>query len=143
MSVVRILVFGTFDMVHPGHRHFFKQARALARASRPPRPPYLMVSLARDKNVKRIKGKRPAASEKVRLANIKALPEVDQATLGALGDHIPHIVRLKPDIIALGYDQIAYVRGLKTALKKAGISPQIARLKPYRPKIYKTSLIQK
>lgn len=138
-KTTRILVFGTFDIIHPGHKHFFQQARDLVKE---PARPYLIVSLARDKNVMRIKGKSPRATEKQRLAKIKALPEVDKAVLGALGDHIPPIVKLKPDIIALGYDQIAYVRGLRSQLKKAGISPKIIRLKPHKAHKYKTSLLQ-
>ena len=133
------MVFGTFDMIHPGHKHFFQQARALVK---PPGKAYLIVSLARDKNVHRIKKKLPMANEQKRLAQIKALPEVDKAVLGAIGDHIPPIVRLHPDIIALGYDQTAYVKGLRRDLKAAGINPRIIRLKPHKPHLYKTSIIQ-
>jgi FAD synthetase len=139
-KLTRILIFGTFDMVHPGHSHLFAQARKLCPKNT---ECYLIVSLARDKNVKRIKGKLPENSEKKRLTNIKALPYVDKAVLGALGDHIPPIVRLQPDIIALGYDQKAYVSGLRAQLKAAGISPRIIRLKPHKPHIYKTSLLKK
>lgn len=139
-KVIRVLVFGTFDIIHPGHRHFFKQARELVKA---PNKPYLIVSLARDRNVERIKGKLPTAKEKKRLAKIKTLSEVDKAILGALIDYIGAIVKLKPDIIALGYDQSAYVNGLRQQLKAAGITPKIIRLKPYRPNKYKTSLLKK
>lgn len=140
---IRVLVFGTFDMIHPGHMHLFEQARALAVRQNLKKEPYLIVSLARDKNVLRIKGHLPKANEKQRLAKIKALPEVDKAVLGAIGNHIPLIVRLKPNIIALGYDQSAYVRGLRAQLKAAGIAPKIVRLKPHKPHKYKTSLLQK
>jgi FAD synthetase len=143
VQLTRVMVFGTFDMVHPGHLNFFKQARAAAKKSYPKTQPYLIVSLARDKNVKRIKNKKPKSSEKSRLAKIKSLPEVDRAVLGALGDHIPHIVKQKPNMIALGYDQTAYVRGLKTALKQAGLKVKIVRLNPHKAHIYKTSLLQK
>ena len=132
------MVFGTFDIVHKGHRHFFQQARALAGKS----TPYLIVSLARHKNVQRIKGRTPQASEAKRLAAIKALPEVDKALLGAIGDHMPHIIKQKPDIIALGYDQSAYVRGLRSALRAAGLKTKIIRLKPHKPHIYKTAIIK-
>lgn len=132
------MVFGTFDIVHPGHRHFFEQARKLAGKN----IAYLIVSLARNKNIKRIKGKKPQASEAKRLSAIKSLPEVNKAMLGALGNHIPHIVRQKPDIIALGYDQTAYVSGLRTELKQAGLKTKIIRLKSHKPHIYKTSIIK-
>ena len=136
------MVFGTFDIVHPGHRHFFKQARALAGKFVPKSEAYLIVSLARHKNIQRIKGKASEVSEAKRLAAIKALPEVDKAMLGAIGDHMPHIIKQKPDIIALGYDQTSYVRGLRAALKVAGLKTRIVRLKSHKPHIYKTSIIR-
>lgn len=139
-SITTILMFGTFDMVHPGHLHMFSQARKLAKKGT---DAFLIVSIARDKNVKRIKGKLPRLNERKRLLQIKAVPEVDKAQLGALGDYLAPIVKINPDVIALGYDQKAYVRGLKTALKAKGISPRIIRLKPHKPKIYKTSLLLK
>lgn len=133
------MVFGTFDIVHPGHINFFEQARTLAGK----RDPYLIVSLARDKNVLRIKGKAPQSGERIRLTKIKSIKEVDRAILGALGNHLPHIIKEQPDIIALGYDQNAYVKGLRIALKNAGLTVKIVRLKPYFPNKYKTSLIRK
>lgn len=134
---VRIMVFGTFDIIHLGHKHFFQQARKLAGKY----TPFLIVSLARNKNVLRIKGKTPTASEAKRLAKVRSLSEVDKAMLGAIGDHMPHIIEQKPDIIALGYDQNAYVKGLRSSLTSAGLKTKIIRLKPYKPHLYKTSKI--
>lgn len=131
----RIMVFGTFDLLHKGHLHFFKQARKLAKKV------FLIVSVARDFNVKRIKGRKPRLPEKQRLAAIKSLRLVDNAVLGGIKNHIPHILKLKPEIIALGYDQKAYVLNLKSALKKQGLSLRIVRLKSFRPKLYKSSKI--
>lgn len=138
-KTVRIMVFGTFDIVHPGHKHFFAQARKLAGKHKP----FLIVSLARDKNVIRIKGKVPTSNELKRLKRIKSLSEVDKAVLGAIGNHIPHIVKERPEIIALGYDQSAYVGGLRAALSKEGVKVKIARMKPHLPNKYKTSILQK
>jgi FAD synthetase len=133
---VRIMVFGTFDIIHPGHRNFFKQAKALAKNS------YLIVSLGRDKNVLKIKKHFPDNNQAVRLENIAQIPEVDEAVLGGLKDHLPHIIKAKPDIIALGYDQTAYVKNLKQELRASGLTTKIVRLKPYKPHIYKTSIIK-
>lgn len=124
-------------MIHAGHRHMFAQARALAKNSK------LIVSLARAKNVERIKGRAPRRTDAERLAQIRQLPEVDVAVLGGVRNHLPHIVRLRPDIIALGYDQNAYVAGLRANLKAAGLQTKIIRLKPYKPEKYKTSLLRK
>jgi len=130
------MVFGTFDILHPGHLHFFRQARQLARN------PRLVVSVARDKNVRRIKGNEPLHNERQRLKSVKTCRLVDEAVLGGLKNHLPHILRAKPDIIALGYDQVNYVKGLKTALKNRGWQGMIVRLKPFKPTIYKSSLLK-
>jgi FAD synthetase len=133
-----IMLFGTFDMIHPGHLHMFAQARKLAKKGT---EPCLVVSLARDANVKRIKGKAPKLNEKKRLKQMQAIAEVDKAVLGAMKDYISAIIKVNPDVIALGYDQKAYVRGLRQALKAAGISPKIVRLKAHQPRKYKTHLL--
>lgn len=129
----RILVFGTFDILHPGHIHFFRQARRLAKY------PFLIVSVARDKNVKKIKRQSPLHNEKIRLAIVKKHPLVNKAVLGALKDYLNHIKLLKPTIIALGYDQTAYTSNLSAKLKQLGLKPKIKRLKPHKPHIYKSS----
>ncbi len=136
-SKTRIMVFGTFDMIHPGHRHFFKQARSLAQN------PFLIVSIARNKNVERIKGRKAQKSDTARMKLVKVVPEVDKVILGAVGNHMPHIIKEQPHIIALGYDQTAYVKGLRDGLKEAGLKVRVVRLKPYKPHLYKTTLLKK
>jgi len=133
------MVFGTFDVLHPGHEHFFRQAKALVRSfSRP----FLIVSVARDKNVLRIKRQQPLHNERKRLKSIRQHKLVDKAVLGALGNHIPHIIRERPDIVALGYDQQDYVSGLALALKRHGLNVKIIRLKPHKADLYKSSIIK-
>lgn len=132
------MVFGTFDMIHEGHLHMFRQARALAKKSEP----YLIVSVAREKNVTRIKSKKPRKSEAQRLKAVANCQEVDKAILGAVHNYMLHILKEKPDIIALGYDQVAYVENLKADLKAAGLQTKIVRLKSHKPHLYKTSIIK-
>ncbi len=140
------MAFGTFDGLHQGHLHFFKQARRLAKNS------YLIVSIARDKNVFKIKGKKPIKNEKQRIILVKKLIKtklIDKVVLSGLKNHIPHILKQAPDIIALGYDQKAYVKNLKQNLQteskalSKNFSPKIVRLKPYKEKIYKNSLLNR
>ena len=136
-SQIRIMVFGTFDVLHKGHLHFFKQARALSKH------PFLIVSVARDANVKRIKGRKPINSEKKRLIVIRTSKLVNKAVLGGLKDHLPHIIKEKPQIIALGYDQKAYIQNLAQNLTKLGLRVKMRRLKAYNPKVYKSSKIKR
>ncbi len=131
----RIMIFGTFDMIHPGHINFFEQARGLAKN------PFLIVSVARDVNVKKIKGFKPRNTELARLKNFKAHPLVDKAVLSNIRNYIPHIKKEKPDIIALGYDQINYTETLRKDLKNAGLKTKIIRLNAHHPHKFKTSLL--
>lgn len=133
----RIMVFGTFDILHKGHLNFFKQARALAKN------PFLIVSIARDTNVKKIKGQKPMLSQYQRLADVETCRLVDRGVLGGANAYLPHIIKEHPSIIALGYDQTAYVDNLKRDLGKAGVKVIIRRLKAYKPKIYKSSLYKR
>jgi len=133
----KIMVFGTFDGLHKGHINFFWQARNLHQNS------FLIVSIARDKNVLRIKGKSPFFNEKKRITLIKKSRLADKVVLAGLKEHISHIVKERPDIIALGYDQKVYVKNLKKDLKNKGILVKIIRLKPYREQIYKNHLLNK
>jgi len=123
------MVFGTFDIIHPGHKNFFKQAREYGE--------YLIVVVARDKTVKEVKGKMPANNEKARLSNIKKSGLVDEAVLGNLKDKYKNIKKLKPDVICLGYDQINFTDKLNN------FNIKVIKLKSHKPNIYKTSRIIK
>jgi cytidyltransferase-like protein len=129
------MVFGTFDGLHKGHLNFFKQARSLSEN------PFLIVSVARDRNVLRIKGKLPTLNETERLRLVRKSKLVDRVILSGINDHIPHIIRQNPKIIALGYDQKAYVKNLKRDLKNTGLVVKVVRLKPYKENIYKNHLL--
>ncbi len=130
------MVFGTFDGLHRGHLNFFQQAKKLAPNS------VLIVSVARDKNVQKIKKMLPTKNEKQRMNLVKKIGQknklVDKVVLSGIKNHLPHITRERPDIIALGYDQSAYVPNLKNK----GILVKIVRLKPYKEKVYKNHLLK-
>lgn len=133
---IRIMAFGTFDGVHKGHLDFFRQAKEMAQDS------YLIISIARDRNVLRIKGKLPVFTERQRMALVRESPHVDKVVLSGMRDHIPHILRERPGIIALGYDQKEYVRNLKQELLVRRLAPKIKRLKPFKKEIYKNRLLK-
>lgn len=132
--MTRIMVFGTFDVIHKGHEHFFGQARALAT------DPYLIVSLARDSVTSRIKGFPPRHHEGERIARAASHPLVDKAVMGDEIGYLRHIEEEKPDIIALGYDQQGeFVDGLEERLRIARPTTRIVRLAAFKPDVYKTS----
>lgn len=127
----KVIVFGTFDVLHPGHLDFFRQAKKHG--------DFLVAVVARDSNVKKIKGKSPASSERRRLLDVYNVPEVDLAVLGYREDPYKVIEEQKPDIICLGYDQDSYSEGLDKELEKRGISAEIKRMKPHKEHKYKSS----
>lgn len=122
------MCFGTFDRLHLGHLAYLKQAKANG--------DHLIVIVARDKNVKKIKGHLPKQTEKTRLKNIQEIDFVDQAILGQLKDRFKVVKKYQPDMICLGYDQ----RVDMDKLKSYG-DYKIKRLKAYKPHIYKSSKI--
>ena len=128
------MVFGTFDMVHEGHVDFFRQARSLALH------PYLIVSIARDAIATRIKGAKPRRTEKERHALLSRNTLVDEVVLGQEDGYIEHIAQAKPDIIALGYDQMGeFVDRLERDLTDAGVEAKVVRVQAFQPEKYKTS----
>ncbi len=134
---VKTMVFGVFDGLHPGHLSFFRQARGLAKNV------FLVASVARDQNVARLKGKRPKFNEGKRKTMLKKSKLFDKVVLSGTKNHLPHIIRERPKIIALGYDQKFYIKNLKKDLKNKGLLVKIVRLKPYKKNIYKSSLLRK
>lgn len=129
------MVFGTFDILHPGHKYFLQQAKKYG--------DYLIAVIARDSTVKTVKGKLPEHREKQRLGAIIGLNLADKAVLGNKRDKYAVIRKYRPDVICLGYDQKYFVDQLKAEIKKLKLYIKIIRLKPYKPHKYKTSVIKK
>ena len=135
MNKKRVLAFGTFDLLHAGHLHYLQQAKRLGKE--------LVVVVARAATVKKVKGCVPVHSEKHRLELIAALKPVDKAVLGCTHSKMFNCVAaLKPDVIAMGYDQKPSNRTLKEELAKLNRFPEIVRLRPYKERSHKTSRIK-
>ena len=122
----KVMCFGTFDKLHPGHLSYLKQAKKHG--------DYLIVIVARDRNVLKIKKRDPKENEKERLKNIKKIDEVDKALLGEIKNKYNIVKKLKPDILCLGYDQRVNEDELRGAFKG-----KILRMRPYREDVYKSS----
>lgn len=130
-----VMVFGTFDIVHAGHIRMFKQA--LKHGDR------LVVVVARDVNVKKVKAASPLHTEQERYELLCHIDLVDKVILGHKIDPYGPIMKTKPDVVALGYDQKEYADKLSEKLAKRGLLPRVVRLKPYRKKNLKSSKIKK
>ncbi|MBI2483637.1 adenylyltransferase/cytidyltransferase family protein [Candidatus Uhrbacteria bacterium] len=130
----RVLAFGTFDVLHPGHLSYLRQARAHGT--------HLTVIVARDASVKNIKLHDSHFPERERLALIRSLRLVDSALLGDHVDHLRLIKKIKPDVICLGYDHVIRIADLRSRLADSGIRGMvIRRMRPYRTSQYKSSVI--
>lgn len=130
----KVMAFGTFDRFHAGHESYLKQARSLG--------DMLIVVVARDSTVKRIKGRLPDHDEKHRLNVVKKSQFVDKITFGHKDDKYKVLLKYKPDVIALGYDQFAFTFQLEKFLINNKMDVKVVRMNPYRPAVYKTSIIR-
>ena len=128
----KVLVFGTFDVIHPGHISFLKQARELG--------DFLVVSVARDDFVQRKKRRRPVHGEEERKKNILKSGLVDDADLSDRVQGTYQIVRSrKPDIVCFGHDQYELERDFKEWLLAEQIKIHTVTLRAYQPDKYKSS----
>lgn len=114
---------GTFDLLHMGHIYFLKEAKKLGDE--------LIVVVACDDTVRKMKHE-PVTPEHMRANIIKELKMVDDAVVGYKDDMYKIVEEIKPDIIALGYDQIHDEKKIKEELKKRGIKAEVVRLPKYK-----------
>lgn len=123
----KVLAFGCFDILHMGHYTYLKNAKKLGDK--------LIVVVARDSTIRNLKGREPLLDEESRRKLVESLRFVDSAMLGGKGDRYEIIKRIKPSIIALGYDQKQDERALKKKLSEMGINAKVVRIrKSFNPK---------
>jgi FAD synthetase len=121
-KMVKVMATGTFDLLHMGHIYYLKEAEKLGDK--------LVVVVATDKTVRRLKHE-PDNPEEVRLNLIKELKVVDEAYLGHEDDIYEIVEEIKPDIIALGFDQIHDENTIKSQLKKRRLNVKVIRLSEF------------
>jgi len=114
---------GTFDLLHLGHIYFLKEAKKLGDK--------LVVVVATDATVRKLKHE-PVNPEQIRLNLIKELKVVDEAHLGYETDMYKIVEEIKPDIIALGYDQVHDEKQIQKELDKRGLKTKIVRLSEFK-----------
>ena len=134
----KVLVAGTFDILHPGHIFLINEAAKLGE---------VYVIVATDKNREKLSGKLPIIPEKQRLEVIKSLKNVKEAKLGRKDNKtLLTIAEINPDIILLGPDQKFDINILKKALNEKGLGHiQVKRLNNYYDKyeLNSSSLIKR
>ena len=128
----KVLLFGSFDLLHPGHYYVIKSALEKGR---------LTISMAQDRIIQERKGRKPVHNLKTRTENLrKKYPEIDiQPGDTNLGEW-SLIKQIRPNIVIVGYDQ----HGLFSELSKIKntYSFKIVQLEPFHAEKYKSSIIR-
>lgn len=130
----RVMIFGTFDILHFGHFHIFKKARQIGDE--------VIAVVARDVNVKKIKGRSPFHNERERKFILSHVDFIDKTVLGDKKNVYKVIKTMKPNIILLGYDQINFADRLEEKLIKNNLKTKVLRAKPLNARHYKTNKIK-
>ena len=124
-----VLTSGAFDLLHYGHIRLLEEAKKLGGpGSR------LVVIIARDETVRRLKGRRPVIPEDQRRAVVEALKMVDEALLGYEDlDMTSVIEKVRPDIIAVGHDQDDIEEMARRVVEEKGLDVEIVRIGRFGP----------
>jgi FAD synthetase len=130
-----VMAFGTFDVFHAGHEFYLKKAKELGE--------YLVVVIARDRTVRHIKGHKTTNNEWQRMSILKKTGLADKVILGHHGDKHKVLIKYRPSVIALGYDQFVFTQKLKKFLIDHKMDTVIKRIDAYYPQVYKSSLLKR
>lgn len=119
-----VLASGTFDLIHLGHVKYLEEAKRAGGKNAK-----LVVIVARDKTVEKRKGAKPVMPEEHRRALVESLKVVDEAILGYEEFDIGSVIEeLKPDVIAVGYDQEGIEEQVRRAIEKRNLPIKVARI---------------
>ena len=115
-----VLAGGVFDIIHPGHIHTLNAAKALGDV--------LIVVVATDSTAVKMKKRQPLHSKEQRQELVNSLVMVDLCLIGQEDDIFKTVNLVKPQIIALGYDQVHQEKFIIDGCKKIELDATVARL---------------
>ena len=133
-SLCVVLAGGVFDIIHPGHIHTLNAAKELG--------DILVVVVATDNTAVKMKKRRPLHIQEQRQELVNSLSMVDICLIGQEDDIFKTVNHIKPQIIALGYDQIHQEKFIIEGCKKIKLDAKVARLQSPIPES-SSSKIQK
>jgi FAD synthetase len=119
----RVVAQGTFDLLHPGHLHYLREARAMGDE--------LHVIVARRGNVTHKAP--PVLCDRQRRDMVAALEVVDVARLGHPEDIFVPIREIDPAVIVLGHDQHHDEDALREALDARDLDCEVTRASAREP----------
>lgn len=117
--MTKVMASGVFDILHLGHVYFLEEAKKLGGR--------LAVVVACDATVRKLKHE-PITPENMRLEMVKVLKPVDEAYIGYEGDPYKIVAEIKPDIIAIGYDQQHDIEKIEKELTARNLKIKVVRL---------------
>lgn len=130
----RILIFGTFDGFHEGHRAYIEEARALGE--------HIIVVVTPDNVIQQLKQYTPRYDVMSRIEFIKnEYPSIETLVGDADVNSWSVLENTKPDAILLGYDQDILQKSLETASYIQKHHTPIIRARAYKPDIYHNTLL--
>ena len=129
-----VLAGGVFDIIHPGHINTLNAAKKLGDT--------LVVVVATDKTALKMKKRKPLHSAELRQELVSSLSMVDLCIIGDEDDIFKTVDLVKPQMIALGYDQTHQEKYITEGCRKINLDVTVARLESPRPET-SSSLIQK
>jgi len=119
-----VLASGVFDLLHLGHVKFLEEAKKVGGKNAE-----LVVIVARDSTVEDTKDRKPIMPENQRCALVESLKIVDRAILGSENLDLDNVIQtVKPDIIALGYDQSGMESRVKDYVKSHKLNIKVVRV---------------
>jgi len=133
-SLQIVLAGGVFDIIHPGHIHTLNEAKKLGNV--------LVVVIATDSTAVKMKKRLPLHSQEQRKLLVDSLEAVDAAVIGSDSDIFKTVGLIKPQIIALGYDQAHQEKSIIDGCKKINLGVTVARLQSPIPQL-SSSVIEK
>ena len=129
-----VFIGGGFEVIHRGHLYTIDRAKALGDV--------LVVSVARDSTIRRRKKRTPLANERERLRLLSSLRQVDAAILGVKGDIYRTLEKVRPDVVALGYDQYHSESDIAREARRRGMRLKVVRLDSPYPDVKTSSLLK-
>jgi len=125
-SLQVVLAGGVFDIIHPGHIYTLNAAKALG--------DILVVVVATNNTAVKMKKRDPLHTQEQRKELVNSLSMVDLCLIGQENDIFKTVNHVKPQIIALGYDQIHQEKFIIDGCKKIELDAKVARLESPIPK---------
>ena len=122
-----VLAAGVFDLLHYGHIRYLEEAKKTGG-----KDARLVVIVARDETVRKLKGQDPIIPEDQRRAVIEALKVVDEALLGFENMDLARVLlQVKPDIVVVGHDQQAIKAQVDKINKAREMNIKIIQVKQF------------